>query len=126
MPPERMRICPPASRWARVRSSSTCAITLRAVLAWQMSRTVFSLPLGSALLPRPLPEARPATEILPFLGRTLVDLAPEGGARSRDEIGSERRGEQLHQFGGCEALVAVQSADGLRLGHQRIAEAEGV
>src|SRR6185295_5545664 len=124
MPPERTRICPPASRSASVRSSSRCAITLRAVLAWQMMRTVFTVPLGSALLPRPLPEARPATEILPFLGRTPVVLAPEGGGGMRDVIGAERRGEQLRQFGGCEALVAVQSADGLRLGHQRIAEAE--
>src|ERR1700675_793883 len=116
MPPERTRICPPASRSASVRSSSTCAITLRAVLAWQMIMTVFIVPPGSALLPRPLPEAPPAAEILPFLGRTLVDLAPEVRARGRDEIGAERGGEQLRQLGGREALVAVESPDGLPLG----------
>src|SRR5580765_6760690 len=91
-----------------------------------MIRTVFTVPLGSALLPRPLPESRPAPELLPLLGGTLVDLAPEVRARGRDEIGSERRGKQLGQLGGCEALAAIQAADGLRLRHQRIAEAEGV
>src|SRR6266545_361198 len=108
MPPERTRMCPPASRSASVRSSSKCAITLRAVLAWQMIRTVFTVPLGSALLPRPLPEPRSAAEVLPFRGRTLVELAPEVRGGGRDEIGSERRGEQLRQLGGREALAVIQ------------------
>ncbi len=42
------------------------------------------------------------------------------------EIGSERRGKQLCELGGREALVAVQAAHGLRLGQQRVAVAVDV
>src|SRR5215831_15515050 len=126
MPPERIWMCPPESRSASARSSSTWAITLRAVFAWQMIRTVFTAALASALLPRPLPEPHAALEILPLAGRALVQLSPEVRARRPDEIGAEGLRDQLHQLGGGEAAVRVEPADGLRLGEDGVAVEERV
>src|SRR5262245_19093504 len=113
MPPEPMRMRRPASRSARARSSSICAMTLRAVLAWQMIRTVFTARSASPLLSRPLPEAMPAAEVAPLRGRALVQVAPEVRAGRPADVGAERLREQLGQLGRGEAPVAVEAADGL-------------
>src|SRR5215468_5485835 len=60
-PPDRTRTCPATPRAASIRSRSICAITLRAVLAWQTRRTVSATRVGQRLVVgptarRPLPQ----------------------------------------------------------------------
>src|SRR5262245_60582558 len=146
MPPERTSTRSRRLRSSSIRSRSTCAITLRQVLAWQTRRMFFNAPPPAAptlrcdgdwrgsrpggclspLLPRPLPEAHALAEILPLLLGPLVEGAAEVGAGRLVEAGAEGLGQEFHQLFGVEPAISVDPADGLRLSEDGVAVAEGV
>src|SRR6266536_5182178 len=123
MPPERTCTRPPASRSASIFSSRTWAITLRQVLAWQTSRTLFT---ASPVLPGPLPEARTIAEVLTLALWALVERPPEVRAGRFVKARAEGLGQELDELLGLEPAVGVDPADRLRLGQERVAVAEGV
>src|SRR5215468_8441742 len=143
MPPERTSTRSRRLRSSSICSRSTCAITLRQVLAWQTRRTFFNAPPraattgrcdgarrgrrpASTLLPGPLPEADALAEILPFFLGSLVERAAEVGAGRFVEARAEGLGQELHQLLGVEPAVGIDAPDGLRLGEDGVAVAERV
>src|SRR5262252_4058634 len=115
-----------APRSATIRSSRTWAMMLRAVFAWQTNRTVFTVGVGSPLLPGPLPEPDVAIDLRPFAGRTLAQLPAEVRARRQLQVGAEGLREQPLQLLGVEATVGLDPAYRLRLREQRVAISEGM
>src|SRR5262249_8676308 len=113
-------------RSASIRSSRTCAITLRAVLAWQTMRTVATGTTASALLSRPLPEPHAAAQVRPLARRPLVQRAAELHRRRHLQIRAERLGEHVDELVGSEPPASVDAAQRMRLGQERVAVAEGV
>src|SRR5215813_9401444 len=124
MPPDRIRMRSLAPCSATMRSSNTCAMTLRAVLAWQTNRTVFTTSATSALFPRPLPEATATAQVRPLRRRTLCQLPSEVGGWRHLQVGAERFREELRQFLGIEPSIRLDPPHGLGLGEQRVAVAE--
>src|SRR5262249_17203317 len=124
MPPDRIRMRSLAPCSATMRSSNTCAMMLRAVLAWQTKRTVFTTTATSALFPRPPPETAAPAQIRPLRRRTFSQLPSEVGRRRHLQIGAERLREELRQFLGIEPSIRLDPSDGLGLGEQRVAVPE--
>src|SRR5262245_27733279 len=146
MPPERTSTRSRRLRSSSICSRSTCAITLRQVLAWQTRRTFFNAPPSAAttltrardwpgsrpggcvstLLPWPLPEPHALAEIFPLLLGPLVEGPAEVRAGRLVEAGTERLGQELDQLFGIEPAIGVDAPDGLWLGEDGVAVAEGV
>src|SRR5262249_20750447 len=133
MPPERTVTRAPACRSSSICSRSTWALTLRQELAWQAGGAVVNAPPAAAtwgrfstLFPRPLPEAHTLAQVLPFLLGPLLESAAEVGAGRLVEAGAKGLGQELDQLFGIEPAIGVDAADGLRLGEDGVAVAEGV
>src|SRR5262245_15034999 len=124
MPPDRIRMRPLAPCSATMRSSNTCAMMLRAVLAWQTKRIVFTTSATSTLFPRPLPEASPTAQIRPLRRWTFSQLPSKVRRRRHLQIGAERLREELRQFLGIEPSIRLDPSHGLGLGEQRVAVPE--
>src|SRR4029453_4315346 len=118
MPPDLTRMAPSVPCRANIRSRSTWAITLRAVLAWHTMRTVFTAPrTGTSKSAGPPRE--PATR------RPGVGLLPELGARGLLEVAAERLPEDLGQLLRVPASDVLDVADGVGLSQEGVAEPGG-